>query len=201
MTAHDPFFTIGTASTTLFGRDEAAAAQFRAHRAIICRDALDAAALARLNAICDRGTFVPETVEGLGHRHVERPSIAGAALSLFLNRRELKDWLEQITGCGPIRTAGGSMVETHCAPGDGLSWHDDRGEDRLLAVTIAIGEGRFAGGGFQLRRKGSEDLLLDFTHDTPGTALIFDVAPELEHRVLPVTAGGPRRVFAGWFLP
>jgi hypothetical protein len=43
-------------------------------------------------------------------------------------------------------------------------------------------------------------MLRRFKHDQPGTALVFEVRPQLEHRVLPLTAGGPRRVFTGWFI-
>lgn len=42
--------------------------------------------------------------------------------------------------------------------------------------------------------------LLAHHHNKPGTVLIFAVRPDLEHRVTPLTSGGPRRVFAGWFL-
>lgn len=33
-----------------------------------------------------------------------------------------------------------------------------------------------------------------------GDALIFKVDHALEHRVTPLTAGGPRIVWAGWFI-
>lgn len=197
----EPFFTIGTTTTAIFDRDSEAADSFRDQRSIVCHEALDAALLARLNGICDRATFAPEPVEGLGHRHLEQPPVAGGALGLFLKRADLLGWLERVTGRGPIRTVEGGVVETHCKPGDELAWHDDLNNDsRLLALTIALGDTAFEGGGFELRRKGSEALLRAYTPDTPGTALIFDVARDIEHRVLPVTAGGPRRVFTGWFL-
>jgi hypothetical protein len=32
-----------------------------------------------------------------------------------------------------------------------------------------------------------------------GAALIFEVSARYEHRILAVTAGGPRRVYTGWF--
>lgn len=196
-----PFFTIGTTTTAIFERDVEAADDFRRHRSIVCHQALDAALLARLDAICDRASFVPEPVEGLGHRHLEQPPVAGGALGLFLKRAELLRWLERVTGRGPIRTVEGGVVETQCKPGDELAWHDDLNkESRLLALTIALGDTPFEGGGFELRPKGREELLRAYTPNTPGTALIFDVAADIEHRVLPVTAGGPRRVFTGWFL-
>ena len=56
------------------------------------------------------------------------------------------------------------------------------------------------GCGFELRKVGGEALLVDHVHDRPGTALIFEVSPDYEHRVLPLASGGPRRVFTGWFF-
>ena len=33
-----------------------------------------------------------------------------------------------------------------------------------------------------------------------GAMLIFEVSRRCEHRVHPLTGGGPRRVFTGWFI-
>ena len=82
-----------------------------------------------------------------------------------------------------------------------LHWHDDMNDRaRKLAIVINLSGRPFQGGQFQLRRKGADGLLLAFDHVEPGSALLFAVRPELEHRVLPVTGTNPRRVYAGWFL-
>ena len=68
-----------------------------------------------------------------------------------------------------------------------------------MALVINLGEQPFAGGEFEMRRKSGE-LLLQHQHTAPGSLLIFRVSGKLEHRVVPLTAGGPRRVFTGWAM-
>ena len=53
---------------------------------------------------------------------------------------------------------------------------------------------------FELRDVRNDKLLLQYRHAALGAALIFDVARGLEHRVLPLISGGPRRVYTGWFF-
>ena len=84
---------------------------------------------------------------------------------------------------------------------DALDWHDDLHDtSRRLAIIVNLSDRPFAGGQFQLRRKGESELLLRHNHPQAGSVLIVAVRPELEHRVTPVSDGGPRRIYAGWFL-
>lgn len=179
-----------------------ARAAFAARRAIVCPGLMEPGLLAGLTAACDRATFVAEPVEGLGHREVERPPVVGTAVSLALRRPALLEWLEAVTGRGTLTRVEGRVVQTRARAGDELAWHDDLngGGDRRLGVTLCLGNAPYEGGAFEMRgRPGSEPLVL-FKHDTPGTALIFEVSSRCEHRVHPLVSGGPRRVFAGWFL-
>ena len=178
----------------------AAKAEFAATRTIICHDALDAALVARLDRICDAAEFRSDHVEHLGHRRIEKPAIAGGAIALLLQREPLYRWLEEVTGCATIVRAEGRVVQTYAEPGDQLVWHNDTGSERVLAVTIALSSPDYDGGLFELRAAGGDTPLLTYKHDRPGTALIFEVDRRSEHRVLPLVAGGPRRVFTGWFF-
>ncbi len=65
-----------------------------------------------LSAFCARAYFRPQEVEGLGHRHVESPSIAGSAIQLALDRKELRTWLEAVTACGSLSNIEGRVVQT-----------------------------------------------------------------------------------------
>jgi|GEM_PF-1405843 len=146
-------------------------------------------------------TFVDEPLGPLGARAVEAPQRVGAALSLLLHDPGLRDWLAAATGSGPLRAVEGRLVETRANGRDALAWHDDTGDPRRrLAVVIDLADQRYHGGRFELRRKGDSDPLLVFEHAAPGSLLIFAVRDDLEHRVTPVTAGAPRRVYSGWFL-
>ncbi|WP_162233337.1 2OG-Fe(II) oxygenase [Sphingomonas sp. Leaf33] len=122
-------------------------------------------------------------------------------MTIALARPPMLRWLEAVTGCGPLTRVDGRVIQARANGIDALDWHDDRGNvDRRLAITIDLSDTGYDGGLFELREVASQRLLTTHRHDRPGSALIFDVADDIEHRVQPVTRGGPRRVYTGWFL-
>jgi len=196
-----PIFAVGAYRTALLVSPEAAAAEFAKHRAVACANAIEPDLLARLMRFCRDGHFEPDEVVGLGHREVEKPQRAGGTISLALKRVNLIDWIERATGCGPLERVEGRVVRARANNLDQLLWHDDLDDPRrCLAITINLSEHHYEGGLFELREKRTGTLLASHRHLEPGTALIFDVAYDIEHRVLPVTSGGPRCVYTGWFF-
>lgn len=191
-------FVIGAATTEV--RESLAAeaqSQFTRFRAVACADVVQPSLLANLQRTCNSGGFISDQAEP-GHREVESPQRASRALNLALNRAPLLRWLEQVSGCGPLRAIEGRVVQTFPRAGDELAWHDDLVEpERRLAITINLGDFPVKGGLFELRRKGG-GVLFQHLYRKSGAAVIFAVRPNLEHRVLPLTSGGPRRVYAGW---
>jgi len=196
-----PVFAVEPYRTALLATPEAITAEFSKHRAIACSNAIEPGLLATLMRLCREGSFAPDEVEGLGHREVESPQRVGLSISLALKRGNLIDWVERVTGCGPLETVEGRVVRALANNHDQLLWHDDLDDPRRrLAITINLSEQTYEGGLFELREKSSRTLLASHHHLEPGTALIFDVAYDIEHRVLPVTSGGPRCVYTGWFF-
>lgn len=194
-------FVIGAASTEILEPAENFRSRFATARSILCPEAIEPRFLATLSGLCDRGSFVPDTVENLGDREVERPQRAGGAITLALRRAGLMRWIEAATSCGPLASVEGRVVQARPNNHDRLDWHDDRHDPRRrLAVTVNLTESPYEGGLFELRTVHGHDVLTTHHHAAPGTMLVFDVAPDLEHRVLPVAAGGPRRVYTGWFI-
>jgi hypothetical protein len=122
-------------------------------------------------------------------------------ITLALKRAALLSWLEAMAGCGSLGNVEGRVVRALANNHDQLVWHDDLDEPRRrLAITINLSEQLYEGGLFELRDKRTHAVLASHLHLEPGTALIFDVARDIEHRVLPVTSGGPRCVYTGWFF-
>lgn len=201
MTPDDRPFVIGAAATELLAPPAAYRAHFAAHRSVLCADAFEAGFLDTLRRLCNRGAFEPESVEGLGDREVEAPQRAGGAITLALQRAGLMHWLEAVTDCGPLGKVDGRVIQARPNNHDQLDWHNDLYDPRRrLAVTVNLTETPYEGGLFELRTVRDRETLAAHHHSAPGDVMIFDVAPDLEHRVLPVTAGGPRRVYTGWFF-
>ena len=194
-------FSIGEMRTELFADPATVAESFAAERAIVCRDIFEAGMLDRLVAAARDTQFRDDHVAGLGTRAVEEPQRVGGVVNLLLRRSNLLRWLELVSGRSDLAGVDGRLVQTRAGGGDALDWHNDlQGPRRALGITICFGDTPYSGGLFEMRRVGDPSSTRVFDHSQPGTALIFDIGSDLEHRVLPVTCGGPRRVFTGWFM-
>ena len=193
-------FAIGAARTELFADPAPWAALFAEQRAIVCRDVFDAPLSARLMAAARVTQFREDEVD-LGTREVEEPQRVGGTINVLLQRPDLYRWLEAATGRTGLQGAEGRLVQTRAGAGDALDWHDDLGRPcRALGVTISLTDAAYSGGLFDMRRVGDPASTRSFDHARAGTALIFDIGADIEHRVLPVSSGGPRRIFTGWFM-
>lgn len=192
---------IGTLRTEMRAAPETYAPVFARHRAIECPDIIEPDFLAGLIDRCRRGGFVAEHVERLGSREIETPERAGVALGVALGRPAFLRWVEAVTGHRDLHRVVGRVIQARANGIDALDWHDDRHDKaRRLAITVNLSDASYDGGDFELREVATHRMLATYRHHRPGTALIFDVADDIEHRVLPVTGGGPRRIFTGWFM-
>ncbi len=201
---HGRPIAIGAQRTDILSAPDGPAGVFERHRAIECRDLIDPDLLADLLDRCRRGSFVADHVDRLGSREIEAPQRVGVALNIVLSRPPFLHWVEAVTGCHALHRVEGRVVQTRANGRDALDWHNDTHDDaagvRRLGITVNLSDAAYEGGGFELRTTGTQAMLTRYRHDRAGTALIFDIAGDLEHRVLPLASGGPRRVFTGWFV-
>lgn len=199
---HPSPFLIGAQGVTILSDPGPWRERFAEIPAMSIAAAFEPGFCARMVERAARGRFVPDDdIDAIGTRLVESPQLIGKAISLLLHAPDLLRWLEAATGMGPLRAVAGRFAEMRASHGDALDWHDDLHDTtRRLAIIINLSEQAFVGGQFQLRRKGETELLLRHDHPQAGSVLIVAVRPELEHRVTPVSQGGPRRIYAGWFL-
>lgn len=195
---------IGAQRTDIVVAPDGPARVFQCYRAIECRDLIEPDLLASLLDRCRRGSFVADHVDRLGSREVEAPQRVGAALNIVLSRPPFLHWVAAVTGCHDLHRVEGRLVQTRANGMDALDWHNDTHDDaagaRRLGITVNLSDAAYEGGGFELRKTATREMLTRYRHDRAGTALIFDIAGDLEHRVLPLASGGPRRVFTGWFV-
>jgi hypothetical protein len=183
------------------GNPRESARRFERDHALTLPGLIDSDLLALLRKAGERIEFVRETVAGLGDREVETPYRQTSILLLALRRREILEWVRAVAGAGRVGDVGGNVVRSWPGSNDHLDRHDDiLPPRRVAALTIRLGEEDYEGDEFQMRLKESPHLTMTHHHLEPGDALLFAIAPRIEHRVLPLKSGGPRRIFTGWFL-
>jgi hypothetical protein len=124
---------------------------------------------------------------------------AAGLLHLLLNASELLGLVEAITGCPAIGCFRGRVYRMLPGGRHRDAWHDDLGDDRLLALSLNLGDRPYRGGALQLRERGTHRVLAEVPNTGPGDAIVFRLAPGLQHRVTPVEGEVPKTAFAGWF--
>lgn len=175
--------------------------EFIERHALVFQNALAQEFFAKLQSLLSNSRFAIRQTPKVGEQEIESPAIAGHALSFVLGNKFLMNWINQVTACTVSRHVLGGIARLQAVSGQQLDWHDDRLDTpvRQLAMTINLSSIAYAGGDFELRRKGHQDILFRHHHGEPGSIVLFRVDQQIEHRVTPVVTGGPRLVYAGWF--
>ena len=121
-----------------------------------------------------------------------------AWLLLLVNDERVLAIVRSITGCAPIGHFDGRVYRLEPSTEHHDSWHNDLGEGRLVALSVNLAKEPYEGGALEVRdrRTGAS---VEVRSARSGDALLFGLGEHLEHRVLPVTGGSARTVFAGWF--
>ena len=147
----------------------------------------------------DRAEFYERVHPGVGPELCMRRNGVHVTLELLLNDRALVDVIEEVTGCGAIGSFGGRVYRL--APGTGHhdGWHSDLADHRLVAMSVNLGRAPYQGGLLALRDAATRRVLEEVPNVGPGDALVFRLAPGLEHRVTELEGAAPKTAFAGWF--
>jgi hypothetical protein len=107
--------------------------------------------------------------------------------------------VERLSGLGPIGCFRGRVYRMLPTERHHDGWHDDLSDDRLVGMSVNLGREPYDGGLLQLRDRGSHRALGEIHNAGPGDAVLFRIAPGLEHRVTVVSGDAPKTAFAGWF--
>jgi hypothetical protein len=181
-------------------RDAGAVATFASQRGIVLDGLLAPELTAKIGAVWRKAAFVARA-PSVGTRMIELPPRGGQMMQFLLGRKPLLDWLTRVAATPtPVAGVVGGIAQLRAGEGHALRWHNDAGADRLLGITVNLGDAPYEGGLFELRERDRDEILLTHDHKVPGSALVFGIEPNLLHRVTPLTAGGPRTVFTGWLV-
>ena len=91
------------------------------------------------------------------------------------------------------------MIGEDCGHED---WHQDCTPEnkKVLGFSLDLSPKPYLGGELALKEAGQAQPFAVNKTENLGDALIFRLAPNLRHRVLPITGAQRRFAFVGWFL-
>jgi hypothetical protein len=128
-----------------------------------------------------------------------RPRGSASALVLLANDPRVFREIAAITGCGRIGCFDGRVYRLAPGPDHHDSWHDDMVDHRLVAMSINLTGKPYGGGILQIRDRENGRILHEAKNHGLGDALLFRLAPHLQHRVTAVEGKVARTACAGWF--
>jgi hypothetical protein len=142
-------------------------------------------------------------VSGVGTEWHMKPNALVATLNWLVNAAELLRAIRYVTDCDDVGFFSGRIYRMDPSSGQSFEWHDDREHvgERRLAISVNLGDRPYAGGVFQIREKGAPESVAEVPNVGRGDAVLFRIAPDLEHRVTPVEGTVPKLALAGWFAP
>jgi len=120
------------------------------------------------------------------------PNTLGGLLELVFNDESVFNLVERVTGSEEITRFGGFIYRLTAASGQEHHWHNDLVESRLVAMSVNLGPGTYAGGLL-------EYVLARVPNLGNGDALLFRLHEALQHRACPVVSG-VKTAFAGWYF-
>ena len=180
-------------------RLDAARATFQQYHSLRLTQVLEITLLRTIQRRLREEPFYRRVHRGIGEELCLEPGPTSGLLEFLANDPELLGLISRLTGCGPIGCFEGRVYRMAPEAGHYDSWHDDVGQDRLVAMSINLSEEPYAGGLLQIRRADSSLLLCGIPNVGPGDAILFRITPELVHRVTAVEGAASKTAYAGWF--
>lgn len=120
-------------------------------------------------------------------------------LNLVPNDARFFALVEAVTGCGHIGCFHGRVYRMLPGGGHHDSWHDDVFEHRLVSMSVNLSREPFRGGALRIREAATGRVLHEVANTGLGDAILFRIAPGLQHCVADVEGTVPKTAYAGWF--
>jgi hypothetical protein len=159
---------------------------------------LDAATLARAQEDIASRPMKVEEHPGVGVELNHREGKTVARFDFLLSDRRVRELVARLSRAPRVGSFFGRIYRMQSGGQHYDGWHDDDKDSRVCALTVNVGEPH-RGGCLTMRRKGFEETV-SIPNTTPGDAVLFRIASQLEHRVTDVEGDAPKTAYAGWFL-
>jgi 2OG-Fe(II) oxygenase superfamily len=159
----------------------------------------DSELFAQISREIEAARFHPRSHDGIGEETAMEPNALLARLLMMINDHSLFEMVREITGCDRIGCFEGRVYRMLPSKEHYDSWHNDLGDARMVAMTLNLSPGVYAGGLLEMRERSSKEVIAELANTGPGDAILFELAAELQHRVTPVEGSNAKTALAGWF--
>lgn len=178
--------------------------QFAAADYLVFPRFLSEALIESIHRHTDHGAFSPrsydlEPTKGFSVNELYSNNHVNWILHFFMRDPKLMEIFGALAGCRRLLTFQGRIYKFTSEGGHQYGWHQDLMDERQLALSVNLGRHPFDGGQLQIRKIGTERVS-EIHNAGPGDAVLFRIAPDLEHQVLPVSGPHYKMAFAGWFF-
>ena len=147
----------------------------------------------------ERGEFRPKTHTDVGREVCLKDPKALNLIDFLVNNNRFFRIVEQITECGRIGCFISRVYRMIPNSGHYDNWHRDLVEPRLVALSLNLSPETYSGGVLLLRDRRTQQILQEIENTGCGDAILFKLAPDLQHRVTDVSETAPKTAYAGWF--
>jgi hypothetical protein len=194
MTRQGLSFSGADADLELLKRD------FERRHYLLLKDFLHPEIASLLLPFLKRAKYSPAQYKRVGSEFLMEPNLALDTLSFLTNDMKLFSLIQTITDCGSIGCFQGRIYKLIPDPQHIFDWHNDlHDESRLIAMSINLSAGMYRGGLLQIREVRSGKIAGEVANTGFGSAVLFRISEDLEHRVTGIQGDAPRTSFAGWF--
>jgi len=178
---------------------ERARVEFERHRCVRLPQLLEPELWRFLQRELATAQFTEQTYERIGSELCMIPGIVDFLMHLMSNDAGFLEVIRGITACDAICGFAGRVYRLMPGQGHEATWHNDLDGPRLVGMSVNLSPELYCGGTLQLRDSTSRRMLREVANTGPGDAILFRIAPDLQHRVTPVNGAVPKSAYAGWF--
>jgi hypothetical protein len=173
--------------------------RFDSRHAVVLPGLFGPELLAEVQEALESAPFAARDYDGLAGELALEESVPLVARLLFLmNDPALYRAVEAITGIESLVRFDGRIYRRVARPDHYDNWHTDIHDNRRVTMSVNLSESPYTGGVLHLRRRGTEQALVELHNTGAGDAILFRIAPEYEHRVTSIESG-VKTALAGWF--
>lgn len=126
----------------------------------------------------------------------------GVFLWMLFSDRRLHEFVEVVTGEGPVGSVTGGVFRMIPGAPHRLDWHQDlkhaQGR-RFAAMTVNLSPKPVRGGLLQLRLKPRRRPLGEVAYTRAGDAVLFRLRGDIEHRSTELGGTREKTIYSGWF--